>query len=205
MDLLVSRATKAYSGQLDSRDLEVSGYAIRYGGVDREGDFFVEGALTAGIKDFLAGSAPLLLNHKPSQQLGKVIELEERDDGVWFKAIIPEVPASSPLYHQFSLIARGLGAAATSIGGYFKKALQPDGRKAIEHVDIIEISLTSTPIDARTTARASFKLIENAVTAEKALVEQEFLDTVLHDLDAIELRLTVLGARQGIASALRRR
>ncbi len=190
MDLIVSPTGKAHADALETGDIEVTGWAIRFGGVDREGDYFVKGALAAGIDTFLAGSAPLLIQHSPNKQIGKVVEMEEHDEGVSFRAIIPAIPASSPLFHQFKLIQRGM-VANTSIGGHFRKAAQRDGRKRIESVDIVELSLTATPMDPRTTAIAEMRIVEDAVLAEKALVERELLDTVLHDLDVIEMRLMV--------------
>lgn len=122
-------------------DLILEGYASTWE-QDRQGEAFIPGGFREAIKSFLAGSAPLLYQHKDGAQLGTVETLEEREKGLWMRARLPEPPASAPLRHQWELAKRGYLRGA-SVRGLMRKI----GNK-LTMKDMYEISLTPTPVNA---------------------------------------------------------
>lgn len=152
--------------ELEDGDLLIEGLAADFSGVDREGENFTEGAFTRGIKSFLNGSSALCFHHKADQVLGRVLDLQENDKGLWFKArvdgAIKDHPSLGTVYNQ---IKRGT-IRGVSVGGFFKRSLTPDGPR-ISDVDLTEISCTAVP----THAGPSF-----AVVAGKALEDLEIPD-----------------------------
>src|SRR4051812_22202874 len=95
------------SAELESGDLIVQGYCALWNGVDREGENFEPGAFKRGIKAFLEGHAALCFHHKPSQGIGKVLELREDAKGLLLRARVDKQDPSSPLYYIYNAVKRG--------------------------------------------------------------------------------------------------
>jgi HK97 family phage prohead protease len=145
LDALADIGAKAVED--DSGDLIIEGLASDVG-LDREDEAFEPGAFSKGIDAFLAGTAPLLYHHHNDQQLGTVTELVPTDTGLNFKAVVARPPESSPLFHVYTLIKRGM-MNAVSVRGRFKKAVS--GTKTlISEADIFELSVTPLAVNPRT-------------------------------------------------------
>lgn len=127
-------------------DLIIEGWAAVFEGEDRQGENFVDGAFTKGVKAFLEGPATLAYHHKKDFALGKVLELEERPGkGLWMKARVDSEikphPVLGPIFNQ---IKKGT-LSALSVGGFFKRGLVNGARKIVE-TDLTEISVTPVPV-----------------------------------------------------------
>ncbi len=194
MEHLVSPDTKAFATELVSRDLVVSGYAIRWWSVDRENEMFAPGALAKSIKSFLAGPSPLLLNHNSAKRLGRVTALEEREDGVYFEAVVPEVPESSPLRHVYELLKRNM-VAGVSIGGVFRRRAKANGAQRIESADLWEISLAPVPMDPSTSAQVTIVQPDGELVAQKAVLEDQFMSEADRRIALAGMRLDVAAIR----------
>jgi len=131
--------------EAENGDLIIEGFAAVWDGEDREGENFAPGAFERGIKSFLGQSAALCFHHKRDHVLGKVLQLEERDKGLYMKArvdgAIRQHPVLGTIYHQ---IKNGT-LSGLSVGGWFKRAWM-NGKRRIADMDFSEISVTGVPI-----------------------------------------------------------
>ena len=74
---------------VDSKKGEVSGYFSAFGMVDSDGDIMMPGAFKRSIQDWgpeAKGRVKHLLNHDPSQPLGKIVELKEDSYGLYYRS-----------------------------------------------------------------------------------------------------------------------
>jgi len=74
---------------VDSKKGEVSGYFSAFGMVDSDGDIMMPGAFKRSIQDWgpeAKGRVKHLLNHDPSQPLGKIVELKEDGYGLYYRS-----------------------------------------------------------------------------------------------------------------------
>ena len=133
---------------LRSGDLEISGYALTWNTLDADGETFIRGALRDAIPAFIESGGVLAWQHRPADHpLGRVLEMEEDDVGVRFKARVDHQPASSPLRFLYDAIKRGT-MRGCSIGGYFGDRRPTVFGDLIERVvRITELSLTTHPKD----------------------------------------------------------
>lgn len=67
---------------------EVEGLASTYGNIDHAGDIVERGAYQRTIDAFKNGKKgmPFLAHHRHDRPIGKIVELEDTVDGLWFKA-----------------------------------------------------------------------------------------------------------------------
>ena len=145
--------------QREDGDLIIEGYASDFG-IDRQDEAFEPGAFSKGIEAFLSGTAPLLYHHHNDQQLGRVLELEPRSDGLWMKAIVAKPAATSPLLDTYEKIRRGM-MRGLSVRGFFRKRSGPGGTR-IHEADLAEISVTPIPVNPRTLFEVAQKAFDEA-------------------------------------------
>lgn len=85
---------KSFEGNVkdvDSKEGIVSGYFSAFGMVDADGDIMMPGAFKRSIQDWgpdAKGRVKHLLNHDPSQPLGKIMELREDEYGLYYRSKI---------------------------------------------------------------------------------------------------------------------
>ena len=83
---------KSFEGNVkdvDSKQGIVSGYFSAFGMVDADGDIMMPGAFKRSIQDWgpeAKGRVKHLLNHDPSQPLGKILELKEDSYGLFYRS-----------------------------------------------------------------------------------------------------------------------
>lgn len=83
---------KSFEGNVkdvDSKQGIVSGYFSAFGMVDSDGDIMMPGAFKRSIQDWgpeAKGRVKHLLNHDPSQPLGKILELKEDSYGLFYRS-----------------------------------------------------------------------------------------------------------------------
>ena len=85
---------KSFDGNVKDVDAKqgiVSGYFSAFGMVDSDGDIMMPGAFKRSIQDWgpeAKGRVKHLLNHDPSQPLGKIMELKEDGYGLFYRSQI---------------------------------------------------------------------------------------------------------------------
>lgn len=115
---------------------------------DRVGDVVVPGAFDESLKSFLEENPILLYNHDIDRPLGKILDLEQRPEGLWCKALVAAPTPGSWAEPVVDFIKRGI-TRGLSIRG---KMSRPHGRDAksgvakVTHVDLAEISVTPLPV-----------------------------------------------------------
>ena len=137
---------KASVSEDDDGSVWVEGYASDFG-LDRQDEAFEPGAFEKGMKNFMKNPV-ILYHHKMDEAMGQVKEFEHRNDGLWIKARLdaaePGTAAADRLRKVKSGTIRGM-----SVGGKFHRRKGPDGKARIFQADLLEISLTPTPINPR--------------------------------------------------------
>lgn len=76
---------------VDAKQGIVSGYFSAFGNVDSDGDIMMPGAFQRSIQDWgpeAKGRIKHLMNHDPSQPLGKILELKEDAYGLFYRSQI---------------------------------------------------------------------------------------------------------------------
>jgi HK97 family phage prohead protease len=119
---------------------KVSGYATTYGNPDLAGDVVERGSLLPAYEVI-----PLLMNHDPSQLVGKITAWEERDTGLWIEA---ELIAGHPRYDEVAASLNAGALSGFSIGGRLVEYEdRPEGGRTFKQLVIHEISLTPIPMN----------------------------------------------------------
>ena len=175
--------------ELESGDLLVEGWVVRFDGVDRQGENFAPGALQRGIKGLLSGAAALCFHHDHSKAIGTVLGLEEvAGKGVYLRARVDRQEPGSPLRYIYEGVRKG-SYKGLSVGGFFRRGLREGGTKIVD-CDLVEVSITPTPVHPRT----------GLVTVEaKALTQREraaILDDVQRRVDLLSLTLDIDAIRR---------
>jgi HK97 family phage prohead protease len=154
----------------DDGDIYIEGLAAALG-LDDQDEYFTEGALTAAAAAFMAQpNRPLLFHHKPDQQLGEVLELEPRPEGLWMKARIDRPADSSPLLDVYNKVKRGT-MKGLSVAGRFYGGPTPQGMR-LNRALFREISVTPFPIHPETLAEVSQKAVQELEEGEDELLER---------------------------------
>ena len=76
---------------IDSKQGIITGYFSAFGNVDSYGDIMMPGAFQRSIADWGPegkGRIKHLMNHDPSQPLGKILELKEDGYGLYYRSQI---------------------------------------------------------------------------------------------------------------------
>ena len=178
----------------DNGDFYVEGWAARFDGLDRQGEQFAPGAFRDAIARFLSQQSAFCVDHRTHLVIGKVLQLEERPEGLWMRARVDGATRNDPTLQRFYHQIKGGTINALSVGGYFSRALVNGARKIIR-CDFTEISATAVPAFPGTTL---------AVAAGKAL------GSPVDDLsqlraDVAGIRSTAARARSEDADRIRRR
>lgn len=132
----------------------VQGYASDFG-LDRQDEIFEPGAFEEGMKAFRKNPV-VLYHHKHDQPLGQVTEFEHRPEGLWVKA---RLDAPEPNTNTADIVKKVVSGTIRgfSIGGKFHRRKQSGGQTRIHAADILELSLTPTPVNPRTLAEVATK------------------------------------------------
>src|SRR5688572_20668946 len=92
--------SSASATALEDGALKLGGWGLRYDETDLEDESFASlgGKLIEGLRDWLKGPAPLLLDHDSSKVLGRVTHARHvPGQGVWVEAVVDPVPKWSVL------------------------------------------------------------------------------------------------------------
>jgi HK97 family phage prohead protease len=183
---------------LASGELLISGYLTRWSELDREGDRMVRGSFAKAIPAFLKSHAPLCYGHKLREVLGRVIDLSEDAVGVKMVAKVNRQPESSPLRWVYDAI-RNRTIRGLSAGAIFKRLRRFDGTADIMGVDLVECSVTGTPMLPST----SFEIVSAGKAMELWGTEDRVarlrrdvaaLREARHALEVLSMRLSLAAA-----------
>lgn len=127
-------------------DLYIEGYASDFD-VDRDNEYIAPGALQKALDGFMQNPV-LCYHHNMSEAMGQVVEARVDGKGLWIKARVDAPEPGTEAANRFRQVSKGT-LRGFSIGGFFKKAVER-GRTIIREIDLVEISLTPTPVNPRT-------------------------------------------------------
>lgn len=182
LDFVLDR--KAQINEGDDGELYIEGFASDFG-TDRDGEAFEDGAFQKSMDAFLRTNPVLLYHHKFDQALGQVVDFEHKPDGMWVKARVDPAEPGTILADVVNKIKRGT-IRGFSVGGKFHRRRTPAGPR-IHTADIIEISVTPTPVNPRTLFAVAGKAFgEDSEEDRKAAIEEQIsqLSETLTDLEA---------------------
>jgi len=151
-------------------DLYIEGYASDFD-IDRDGEYIVPGALQKALDSYMKNPV-LCYHHNMSQAMGQVVEAHVDGKGLWIKARVDQPEPGTDAANRFRQVAKGT-LRGFSIGGFFRKAVER-GRTMINDIDLVEISLTPTPVNPRTLGTVVGKALDDDMAegeSEPSLVE----------------------------------
>lgn len=188
--------------ELESGDIELSGYAVVWDGLDAQGENFVRGSIRAAIPHFLTeAGAPLLYHHQASRgTLGQVLEMAEDDHGVKVRARVNRQSPGSALWHLYEAIRRNR-KVGLSLGGYFSRA----GEMISKVLRITELSVTPTAQHPLTLATAEVKALGagDDLTDIRALAQRAQLEAGFTKAHAGLARLRGQAAMADLRASIR--
>lgn len=165
-----------------------TGLASTFGGVDRHGDTIASGAFARTLAEHkAAGTMPALLwSHDPSEPVGVIDTIEDSPDGLKITARLADTARG----RDARALAKMGAIGGLSIGFRTRKASTgPDNTRILEDIELIEVSLVSTPANpgARLTS------VKGASSPERA-DPMSANTTGAPDLAAIETKLATLAS-----------
>lgn len=168
---LIGVAEKAVA-DATTGDLMIEGWAARYNEPDRTQEYFMDNAFQRAVEQVAGGKVPLLYHHDPKMQLGQVLELEQKAEGVWMRALVPK-PTEEWAVDIYDRLKRGL-LKGLSAKGMFTKQLLPTGGARIRDVDLFEISASPVPVGAG----ATIEVVAQKAFPEIGHTEEEVRDAL---------------------------
>ncbi|CAB4183023.1 Prohead protease [uncultured Caudovirales phage] len=165
---------KAVVSETDG-DLFIEGYASDFD-IDRDGEYIAPGALQKALDAYMENPV-LCYHHKMSEAMGQVVEARVDGKGLWIKARVDQPEPGTEAANRFRQVAKGT-LRGFSIGGFFKKAVER-GRTMIREIDLVEISLTPTPVNPRTLGTVVGKALDDDMGEEQETPLVEALETGL--------------------------
>lgn len=128
--------------------MRFAGYAAIFGRCDRGGDVVRAGAFERSLKRG-AGAVPLLWQHDPARPVGRIEYLREDRRGL---RVIARLSAGAAGREAAALLKTG-GVAGLSFGYLVRKSSGSKPR-ALEDVELIEVSLVSVPMQPKARVHA---------------------------------------------------
>ena len=187
---------KSFDGNVkdvDSKQGIVSGYFSAFGMVDSDGDIMMPGAFKRSIQDWgpeAKGRVKHLLNHDPSQPLGKIIELKEDSYGLFYRSQV----GTHRLGQDFIKMVESDLIGEHSIGFRILREQKSDSANEIHEVMLYEgSSLTAwganeyTPILGIKSSDNVIKMQEQIKSFEKFIRNSDVTDETI-ELCLIKVR-----------------
>lgn len=128
--------------------MRFAGYAAIFERPDRGGDVVRAGAFERSLKRG-AGSVPLLWQHDSARPVGRIEYLREDKRGL---RVIARLSAGAAGREAATLLKEG-GVAGLSFGYRVRKA-SGSAPRALEDVELVEISLVTVPMQPRARVHA---------------------------------------------------
>lgn len=125
-----------------------AGYAAVFGRTDRGGDVVRPGAFARSLERG-AGEVPLLWQHQPGRPVGRIEYLREDKRGL---RIIARLSGGAAGRRAAELLRQGKVAGLSF--GYAVRKSSGSGPRALEDVELIEVSLVTVPMQPRARVHA---------------------------------------------------
>lgn len=179
--------------ELRSGDLEITGYAAVFQGLDAAGENFLSTAFTHSAAAAVAAGIPICYHHQTGRVLGKVLDLRPDAHGLWLRGRIDKPTPGSFAAGVFEQIKRHT-LRGLSVAGYLQRIKTAAGAM-ISNVRLTEISVTGVPshpltgLDAVEVKALGLDALEDAWMVEAS----RQLDLAAVRLSAAEVHFTARG------------
>lgn len=171
---------KAELHEQDDGTVFIEGYASDFG-LDRQNEAFEDGAFQKSMETFMATNPVLLYHHHFDQALGQIVDYQHRRDGMWVKARVDPAEPGTILADVVRKIKTG-AVRGFSVGGKFHRR-KADGKTLIHTADIMEISVTPTPVNPRTLFAVAGKAFEGDDTLARLEKLSNTFDVLLEQAE----------------------
>ncbi|HEX8124636.1 MAG TPA: HK97 family phage prohead protease [Allosphingosinicella sp.] len=128
--------------------MRFAGYAAVFGRPDRGGDVVRPGAFERSLKRG-GGAVPLLWQHDPGRPIGRIEYLREDGRGLRVIARLSEGAAG-----RRAAALLGEGKVAGLSFGYWVRKSSGTAPRALEDVELVEVSLVTVPMQPRARVHA---------------------------------------------------
>lgn len=128
--------------------MRFAGYAAIFGRPDRGGDVVRPGAFERSLKSG-SGAVPLLWQHDVARPIGRIEYLKEDRRGLRIIARLSDGPAG----RRAAALLRDGKVAGLSFG-YCARRTSGAAPRALEEVDLLEVSLVSVPMQPKARVHA---------------------------------------------------
>jgi HK97 family phage prohead protease len=142
-----------------SGDLILKGYASTWT-LDRDQEYVERGAFDGTVEKFLQTNPILLWQHDLEKPIGVVKSMMVDDNGLDVECYVPRPDDREPDWAHLAYNKVKAGIVKTfSIGGFFQR-VHKGAKRAIEKVDLFEVSVVSVPSNPDSIFAAAVKSIE---------------------------------------------
>lgn len=150
--------------QEDEEYFTFDGYASTFGNVDFGDDAIMKGAFMASLAK--NSSVPVLWQHQMSEPVGKSIQLNEDEKGLYIKAILPK---SDTLVSGRIIPQMKVGSIREmSIGFFTRDSEMEKGIRLIKEIELYEVSLVTKAMNPQALV-SGFKSMESIRDVEQSL------------------------------------
>jgi HK97 family phage prohead protease len=150
--------------QEDEEYFTFDGYASTFGNVDFGDDAIMKGAFVTSLAK--NSSVPILWQHQMSEPIGKSIQLNEDEKGLYIKAILPkgDTLVSGRIIPQMKV-----GSIREMSIGFFTRDSEMDkGIRLLKQIDLYEVSLVTKAMNPQAIV-SGFKSMESIRDIEQSL------------------------------------
>jgi len=177
----------------DSDEGIITGYAARYGNIDRDGDMFEPGAFADSLDTYMKSGPILWMHDRYSAPIGRTTHIEDRPDGVFVIGKLAPMGTSEQVDLARKLlkadVLRGLSVGFLTEAYEPMDARDPYGPRRIKRAHLAEwspVSVASNPLAVVT----AYKSLSPRLRAEAETSPQPkhqaapFADLPIHDDEA---------------------
>ena len=158
--------------QEDEEYFTFDGYASTFGNVDFGDDAIMKGAFMASLAK--NSSVPVLWQHQMSEPVGKSIQLNEDEKGLYIKAILPK---SDTLVSGRIIPQMKVGSIREmSIGFFTRDSEMEKGIRLIKEIELYEVSLVTKAMNPQALV-SGFKSMESIRDIEQSLKQMGLSST----------------------------
>ena len=158
--------------QEDEEYFTFDGYASTFGNVDFGDDAIMKGAFMASLAK--NSSVPVLWQHQMSEPVGKSIQLNEDEKGLYIKAILPK---SDTLVSGRIIPQMKVGSIREMSIGFFTRDSEMDkGIRLIKEIELYEVSLVTKAMNPQALV-SGFKSMESIRDIEQSLKDMGLSNT----------------------------
>jgi HK97 family phage prohead protease len=162
----------------DTGALHLKGYASTWT-LDRDQEYVERNAFDGTIEKFLGTNPILLWQHDLEKPIGVVKAMAVDDNGLDVECFIPKPDDKEPdwTHLAYSKVKGGI-VKTFSIGGFFER-IHKGAKRAIQKVDLFEISVVSVPSNPDSIFAAAVKSIEGLSRPEFTVAHVQQMEQII--------------------------